>query len=352
MTSALKKDFKGKTILVTGGAGSIGSVLVKRLLKYEPYSIRVFDINEGALFELEQQLKGQENNIRLFIGDVRDKERLNKALEDVDIVFHAAALKHVYLNEYNPFEAIKTNVMGTQNVIDACLANNVKKMIYVSTDKVVNPLGVMGATKLLGEKLTIAANFHKGAKNTIFSAVRFGNVLGSRGSVIPLFKNQIAKGGPITITDPEMTRFIMSIEKAVDLILYATEKARGGEIFVLKMDAVKIRDLAEAAIENFSALFNQNPKKIQIKIIGKKPGEKFCEELITDEERERCSPINNELVAVYPSLKAKSGFEAQNSNGNSKNALPKEFCFTSKSRTLNHEEISKIIRNDSTLFCK
>ena len=274
--------YKNKTVLVTGGSGSIGREIVKKLLEFEPESVRIFDNNETALFDLEQELSS--DKIRTFIGDVRDKDRLKRAFENVDIIFHAAALKHVPLCEYNPFDAVKTNVLGTQNVLDAALDKNVGKVIMVSTDKAVNPINVMGATKLLSERLTISANYYRGNKRTIFSCVRFGNVLNSRGSVIPTFKKQIKNGGPVTITDPKMTRFIMHIPDAAGLILNAGHLAKGKEIFILKMHAVNIIDLADVMIENLAKTYGYTPEEIEIEIIGKRIGEKMYEELMTDNE--------------------------------------------------------------------
>ena len=186
--------FGDKRILITGGTGSIGSEILRKVLQYDPQVVRVFSIDEDAQFNLQQEL-GDRPNVRFLIGDVRDRERLGMAGEDVDIIFHVAALKHVPLCEYNPFEAVKTNVLGTQNVIDVAMKGEVDKLITISTDKAVNPVNVMGATKLLAERLTISANHYKGSRKTAFSCVRFGNVLYSRGSVVPLFREQIRKGG-------------------------------------------------------------------------------------------------------------------------------------------------------------
>ncbi len=269
-------------MLVTGGAGSIGSEITKKVLEYNPSVVRVLDNNETALFELEEELNS--DKLRVFYGDVRDKDRLKRAFDNVDIIFHAGALKHVPLCEFNPFDAIKTNIIGTQNVLDVALDRDVKKVIFVSTDKAVNPINVMGATKLLAERLTISANHYTGDKDTLFSCVRFGNVLNSRGSVIPVFKNQIKNGGPVKITDKEMTRFIMGIPEAVELILKAGQKANGGEIFILKMPATNITDLAEVMIENLASIYNHKPEDIEIEIIGKRVGEKMYEELMTAEE--------------------------------------------------------------------
>ncbi|MDD4497004.1 MAG: polysaccharide biosynthesis protein [Methanosarcinaceae archaeon] len=289
--------FKGKSILVTGGVGSIGSVLVKKLLEYDPLVIRIFDNNETGLFDLHNEL--QSDKIRPLIGDVRDKERINRAFEGIDIVFHASALKHVPLCEYNPFDAVKTNILGTQNVMDAALDHSISKVVLISTDKAANPTNVMGATKLLAEKLTISANKYKGKRNIAYSCVRFGNVLNTRGSVIPLFKSQIFKGGPVTLTDPNMTRFMMTISKAVGLVLEATKIAKGGEIFILKMPALKIGDLLEVMIEELAPKCGYNPEEIEVKYIGKRPGEKLYEELMTEYETEYAYE-NEEMFAILP----------------------------------------------------
>jgi FlaA1/EpsC-like NDP-sugar epimerase len=273
--------FRGKSVLVTGGAGSIGSQISRSLLNFEPKVVRILDIDEARLFELTRELTSHPN-VRFLIGDVRDKERIKRAIENIDIVFHAAALKHVPSCEYNPFEAVKTNVLGTQNVIEAAIDAEVEKFMTISTDKAVNPVNVMGATKLLAEKLTISANYYKGPRKTVFSCVRFGNVLGSSGSVVPIFLSQIKKGGPITITDPEMTRFVMNMDRAVELVFKATKIAEGGEIFIFKMPAVRIGDLAEAIKEELAE--NYPAGSIITRIIGMRPGEKFHEELMTEEE--------------------------------------------------------------------
>ncbi len=277
--------YKNKKILVTGGVGSIGSQLVRNLLPANPASIRIFDNNETGLFEIEQELNSP--RIRILIGDVRDKDRVDMAMDGIDIVFHASALKHVPLVEYNPFEAVKTNVIGTQNILESALRHQVEKVINISTDKAVNPSNVMGATKLLAERLAISANYYKGNKRTIFSSVRFGNVLNSRGSVIPLFKNQIREGKCVTITDKEMNRFFMDIPSAVNLILTTGQISRGSEIFILKMPALRILDLAEVMIEHYAPEFGFRPDEISLKIIGKRNGEKLYEDLMTEEEAER-----------------------------------------------------------------
>ena len=292
----LKEYYEGKTILVTGGAGSIGSEIVRKVLRYKPEVVRVLDNNETALFDLQHELRAHEENLRMFVGDVRDKERCKRTVEDIDIVFHAAALKHVPLCEYNPFEAVKTNVVGTQNMIEVAMDEEVEKFITISTDKVVNPLNVLGATKLLAERLTISANFYKGKRKTVFASVRFGNVLGSRGSIVPLFEKQIKSGGPLTITDPRMTRFIMSISEAVTLILRATCMAEGGEVFILEMPAVRIKDLAEVMIEELAPKYGYDPREIKLETSGIRPGEKLHEELLTEHEVTRTYDKDGILV--------------------------------------------------------
>ncbi len=276
-------EFKGKTILVTGGTGSIGSKIVEELLKYEPRQIRIYSRDETKQFELLHRL-GNRPGINMLIGDIRDKERLNLAMENVDIVFHAAALKHVISCEKNPFEAVKTNVYGTQNVIDCAFANKVEKVIGISTDKATDPTNVMGCTKLLAEKIMLASYFYKGKKETKFCFVRFGNVLFSRGSVLPLFVEQIKKGGPLTVTDEHMARFVMSTTQAVQLIFKATTLMRDREIFILKMPALKIVDLARALSNIFAPKFNRKPEDVEIKFVGKKNGERINEKLLSSEE--------------------------------------------------------------------
>lgn len=293
----MKNFYKEKTILVTGGVGSIGSEIVRMLLKYDPTAIRVLDINETGLFDSEHDLKSKK--FRPLVGDIRDKERLKQAVEGVNIIFHAAALKHVPLCEYNPFEAAKTNVVGTQNVIEASMEKELDKFIIISTDKAVTPINVMGATKLLAERLVISANLYKGKRDTAFSCVRFGNVIDTRGSVIPLFRKQIKNGGPLTITDPNMTRFIMSISNAVDLVLNAAEMAKGGEIFIFKMPALSIGNLAETMIEELAPKYGYDPNEIEIQINGRRPGEKLHEGLMTEDEAENAYE-DEKMFVVLP----------------------------------------------------
>lgn len=281
----MKSIFEGKRILVTGGTGSIGSELVRKLLKFNPAVIRVFSNDENQQFLLEQELKEHQHIVRHLIGDVRDRERLARAMEDIDIVFHAAALKHVPLCEYNPLEAVKTNVIGTQNVIEVALdSGTVERVINISTDKAVNPSSTMGATKLLTEKLITWATFYRRRRRPVFASVRFGNVLNTRGSIIPTVRQQIEAGGPVTLTDGGMRRFIMSVSEASDLVLKATEMARGGEIFVLKMPVVKISDLIDVLIDGLAPKYGHDPKSIKIKTIGTRMGERLDECLMSEDE--------------------------------------------------------------------
>jgi len=291
MQKQLENIFRGKKILVTGGTGCIGSEIVRSVLKFKPEVVRIFSNDENATFQMINETDDtgvkmihEIPNKRFLIGDIRDKERVLLAMEDIDIVYHAAALKHVPLCEYNPFEAIKTNVLGTRNVIEAALESGVDRVISISTDKAVNPVNTMGATKLLAEKLIIDANEGKGSKPTIFSSVRFGNVSFSRGSVIPLFEEQIRQKRPITITNPEMTRFMMSVSDTIELVFKATLMAKGGEVFILKMPVVRLGDLVDVIIETYAEKYHYKKESIEKRIIGLRPGEKMFEELMTESE--------------------------------------------------------------------
>jgi UDP-N-acetylglucosamine 4,6-dehydratase/UDP-glucose 4-epimerase len=267
--------FDGKKVLITGGTGSLGTALTEKLLKTDVDTIRIFSRDEWK--QVQMKSKFSDKRLRFFIGDVRDKERVSRALEGVDIVIHAAALKHVPVAEYNPFEAVKTNVHGTQNIIDACLENNVQTVLAVGTDKAVSPLNTYGATKLLMERLFVSANYYKGNHKIKFVCVRYGNVLGSRGSLVPTLVGQIQSGKKITITDPEMTRFNITMNEALMLILRAIKKGRGGEIFVPKLKAYKVKDMKDAIVELLKS-------KNKTEIISIRPGEKFHESLIIKDE--------------------------------------------------------------------
>jgi UDP-N-acetylglucosamine 4,6-dehydratase/5-epimerase len=289
-------------VLVTGGSGTVGSHLVKRLLDAEVAVVRVFGRDETKQFYQRQAL-GPRADVRFLLGDVRDRDRLMRATEDIDLVFHCAALKHVEAGEYNPFEVTQTNVVGTQNVIDACLAAGVRTMVLTSSDKAANPTSVMGASKLLAEKLVTAATNYRGTHRTTFASVRFGNVLASRGSALELFARQVAEGGPVSVTDPTMTRFVMTTSRAVELALMAADVARGGEVFVFKMPAAALADLVAAAIAVAAPLHGLDPSDIRTVPMEPRAGEKSYEELMTEEESTRARDIG-EMYAVLPAIEA------------------------------------------------
>jgi UDP-N-acetylglucosamine 4,6-dehydratase (inverting) len=265
----------GKSILITGGTGSFGQAMLKRLLAdFQDLSrIVIFSRDELKQHDLSQRFSNaQYPQLRYFLGDVRDKERLLRALEGVDIVIHAAALKQVPAAEYNPFEFIKTNVIGAQNIVEACFDAGVKKVVALSTDKATAPINLYGATKLCSDKLFVAANNMRGSRDITFSVVRYGNVLGSRGSVVPFFLEK-AKSGTLPITDPAMTRFNILVEEGVDMVLWALENAKGGEIFVPKIPSYRITDLARAV-----------GPECKLSVVGIRPGEKLHEEMITSSD--------------------------------------------------------------------
>jgi UDP-N-acetylglucosamine 4,6-dehydratase/UDP-glucose 4-epimerase len=288
--------FKGKKILITGGTGSLGQALTKFLLKTDVDAIRIFSRNEHQQVMMEENLK--DDRLRFFIGDVRDLPRLTLAMEDIDIVFHAAALKHVPVVEYNPFEGIKTNVIGSQNVIDASLSANVEIAVGIGTDKSVAPLNTYGATKLLMEKIFVTANnFVNPEKHrTKFIALRYGNVLGSSGSVVPKFIRQIKNKEKITITDPNMTRFSITMNEALDFIVKSTLMGKGSEIFVPKLKAYTINDLKDAILE---ILGNSGVEKIPIRA-----GEKMHETLIDADEMRHTYETDSTYVVLNPQLDA------------------------------------------------
>lgn len=287
--------YSGKTILITGGTGSWGNELTSQLIsKHNPKEIRIF--SRGEQRQVDMRRKFQNPKITYFIGDVRDFRRLKKTMEGVDIVFHLAALKHVPVCENEPWEAVQTNIVGTQNVIDAAIENRVTKVIDVSSDKAVDPLNTYGMTKAVGERLIIASNLS--SQKTRFVCVRGGNVIASNGSVIPLFKSQIEKLNKVTITDETMTRFFMRVEDAVRLLLFAGSKALGGEILVMKAKSCLISVLADVMIEN---LGNSQTKK---EIIGIRPGEKKHEVLVSRNEASRTLE-NGDYYVILPAIDIK-----------------------------------------------
>lgn len=266
-------NLKGKTILVTGGTGSFGRKLVSKVLTMDVKKVIVFSRDELKQYEMAQEFT--DPRIRFFIGDVRDKDRLLRAFEGVQIVIHAAALKHVGICEYNPFEAIKTNIHGAQNIIEAALDKGVEKVIALSTDKAASPVNLYGATKLASDKLFVAANSYAGTKKTRFAVVRYGNVVGSRGSVVPFFK-KVKETGIIPITDERMTRFWITLDQGVQFVIDNLNRMVGGEIFIPKIPSMKMTDLAIAIAPN-----------CKVEIIGIRPGEKLHEAMITEDDARR-----------------------------------------------------------------
>ncbi|MCH5342752.1 MAG: UDP-N-acetylglucosamine 4,6-dehydratase (inverting) [Acetatifactor sp.] len=281
-----------KSILVTGGTGSFGKAFTRYVLEhYEPKKIIIYSRDEFKQFLMQNEFKEHASKLRFFIGDVRDRERLTRALEGVDYVVHAAALKQVPACEYNPAEAIKTNIGGAQNVIDACLDTGVRKVVALSTDKAVNPVNLYGGTKLVSDKLFIAANAYAGSKDISFSIVRYGNVAGSRGSVIPFFQNMIQDGvAVLPITDYRMTRFWISLREGVELVIKALEEAKGGETFISKIPSFKITDLAEAMLPG-----------CETTEVGIREGEKLHEIMVTVEDSPTTYEYDKHFI-VYPQM--------------------------------------------------
>lgn len=280
----------GKTILVTGGTGSFGNAFTQYVMEhYEPKKIIIYSRDEFKQFNMANKFKRYKNKLRFFIGDVRDKDRLYRAFDGVDYVVHAAALKQVPACEYNPMEAVKTNIDGAMNIVDAALDCGVKRVVALSTDKAVNPINLYGGTKLVSDKLFIAANAYAGAKDVCFSIVRYGNVAGSRGSVIPFFKEIVANGGTeLPITDYRMTRFWISLDEGVQLVIKALSEAKGGETFISKIPSFKITDLAQAILPG-----------CEMPEIGIREGEKLHEVMVTKEDSLFTYEYDKHFI-VYP----------------------------------------------------
>ena len=315
-----------RTILITGGVGSFGQEFAKIILKEcNPKSVRIYDNRELAQVEMEREIK--DPRLRFFIGDIRDANRLHRAFNGVDIVVHAAALKHVPICEYNPIEAIKTNIDGTVNVIDAAINNGVQKVILISTDKAVQPVNLYGATKMVAEKLFVQGNSYSGDRKTMFSVARYGNVVGSSGSVVPLFKKQ-KDMGEITITDETMTRFWITLDQGVRFVVKCIENMKGGEIFIPKIPSTKITDLAEAIAPG-----------VKRKIIGIRPGEKIHEVLLTAEESRNATEFD-EYFIIKPEF---SFWDNQNHQGGKESFS--RFLYSSDTNTkwLDKDQIKHLI---------
>jgi len=283
-------DLQGKTVLVTGGTGSFGTAFIRELLaNHDPAAIRVYSRDELKQWELERKLGG-DSRLRYLLGDVRDPARLKQATRGVDVIVHAAALKQVVACEYNPFEAVQTNIVGAENVVSAAIENQVPRTLSVSTDKAVNPVNLYGATKLCAEKIVTQANSYAGVDHDVrFSSVRYGNVVGSRGSVVPLFKAQ-AEDGVFTITDEAMTRFWITLEQAVRFVVGCLARMEGGEVFVPKIPSMRVVDIADVLAPD-----------AERRIIGIRPGEKIHEVLITSEES-RHARLFDDYFAIYPAF--------------------------------------------------
>ena len=329
--------FNGKNILITGGTGSLGQALTNRLLKTEVNQIRIFSRNELKQIEMEE--KFQDKRLRFFIGDVRDLSRLELAFEDVDFVFHAAALKHVPKVEYNPFESIKTNIIGSENVIAASISNNVKKVVCIGTDKAVSPLNTYGATKLLMEKLFVSANNYLNEKRhpTKFIAVRYGNVFGSSGSVVPKFIEKIKKNEQLTITNSKMTRFSITMDEALDFILNALYQGKGSEIFIPKIRAYEINELKNALFELL--------KNTGEEITGIRTGEKLNEVLINEYEIPHSWEINDMYMILNPALSTKSMLELSKIYPNIKKLNKFENYASNNVEKISKNDLKNIITN-------
>jgi len=296
----LASFLRGRRVFISGVCGTVGRALLERLLTFEVAEVIGTDHNEGALFELGNAVRDE--RVTLLLGAVEDRQQLTERFRGVDIVLHGAAFKHVDTCERSPRDAVSVNVLGSQNVIDAARSAGVERVLFMSSDKAVNPTSVMGASKLLSERLVTAAA-GSGNEATIFASTRFGNVLGSSGSVLPVWARQIARGGPVTLTDERMNRFVMTPAEAVELVLESACLAQGGEIFVTKMHAVRIPDLARVLVRELAPRLGVNAGDIAVVTSGARAGEKLHEELVSDEEARRLS----ELASFYVILPALSG---------------------------------------------
>ena len=326
-----------KTILITGGTGSFGKYFTRYVMEhYNPKKIIIYSRDEFKQWMMQNEFKEYEDKLRFFIGDVRDQERLRRAFEGVDYVIHAAALKQVPACEYNPNEAIKTNIHGAMNVIEASLDAGVKKVVALSTDKAVNPVNLYGGTKLVSDKLFVAANAYVGNKDVNFSIVRYGNVAGSRGSIIPLFRDIIARGETeLPITDVRMTRFWISLEEGIQLVIKALEEAKGGETFISKIPSFKITDLAEAMLPG-----------CRIKEIGIRPGEKLHEIMVTTEDSFTTYEYHKHFI-VYPQMTWNNKQQPDMSGSKVKEG----FSYSSDNNTewLSVEQIRELLKTTGTV---
>ncbi len=322
--------FNDKVVMITGGTGSFGKSFTKHLLaNYKPKKIIILSRDEFKQYEMQRQF-GNVPALRYFIGDVRDKERLYRAFYGVDYAVHAAAFKQVVAAEYNPFEAVKTNILGGQNVIEACIDNGVKRVVALSTDKAANPVNLYGATKLASDKLFVAGNAYAGGRTTRFGVVRYGNVLGSRGSVLPLFLEQRQKG-TVTITEPSMTRFWITLPKAISLVERAFTLMQGGEIFVPKIPSMRMDDFAKALAPD-----------TEMKVVGIRPGEKMHEIMIPMDDARHTREYKDHYRIIPEFLQ----WEAPHNMENGGKSVPDTFSYTSDNNTqwLEAEELRQTAR--------
>jgi UDP-N-acetylglucosamine 4,6-dehydratase len=319
-------NWSDKTVLITGGTGSFGKKFVEiALQKYRPKKLIVFSRDELKQFEMQQHF--HDPALRYFLGDVRDKERLHRAFHGVDVVIHAAALKQIPACEYNPFEAVKTNILGAQNIIEAAIENGISTVLALSTDKAANPINLYGATKLVSDKLFVAGNSYSGTSGAKFSAVRYGNVIGSRGSVIPFFKEK-RQTGELPITDPNMTRFFISLEQGVEFVLQCCERMKGGEIFVPKIPSMRIMDLAKAV-----------GPECKIKIVGIRPGEKIHEVMVPRDEAHHTIEFDSYFV-----IEPQFPWWGKSSHPGGQR-VPDDFSYSSDNNTvwLTQEDLKKLV---------
>jgi len=297
LSELVKTELSGKRIVITGCCGTVGQELLRLIAGAEPASVIGIDHDEGGLFFLGLQYR-DDDRFAFKLANIRDLDSIRERLEGIDLVLHTAALKHVPLCEDAPLEAVHTNIIGTQNVLNASRKSGVKRLLFTSTDKAVNPTNVMGTSKLMAERLVTA---FAGTSDMVASTTRFGNVLGSSGSVLPVFRQQIAAGGPVTVTDPEMTRFIMTLTAASSLVLESAFLGGAGDVVITKMPIANINDLAHVMVNELAPMYGRDPDDIEIKVIGPRPGEKRYEELMNDEEVRRSFDVGDFLV-VRPAL--------------------------------------------------
>lgn len=322
-----------KTVLITGGTGSFGKAFSHRILEnYSPKKVIIFSRDEFKQWQMKMDFAKHIDKMRFFIGDVRDKERLNRAFDGVDYVVHAAAMKQVPACEYNPFEAVQTNIIGAKNVIGAAIDSHVKKVVALSTDKAVNPVNLYGGTKLVSDKLFISSNAYAGSKKTVFSIVRYGNVAGSRGSIIPFFRSLVEKGSnSLPITDYRMTRFWITLEEGVDLVLKALSESRGGETYISKIPSFKVTDLAQAICP-----YCEMPQ------VGIREGEKLHEVMITKEDSPTTYEFEKHYV-IYPHMDW-CDLEKYNLDGAKKVPSRFEYCSSSNKQWLSTDQLKELLQ--------